>query len=303
MRILTIRTAMMLAGTGLLAGCGFISGPGPAVGGDRPQAVRVSGVPFHAQAGLHCGPAAMASLLGWTGLDITPASLEGRFYGDMADPRPTLVDTARHFGRLAYPIAGQERLDRELAAGHPVLILENLGVAREPLWNCPVAVGYEGSGDTVLVHAGDQAAKPISTRLLDRLWSDSDQWGLVVLRPGEMPATASESDMVAAAKGLEKAGHYWEAVLSYDTVLSQWPNDTEAQMGLGASLYLLGDLHGAADAYRAAAASARDPHDALAALDQVLAEMAHTTANGPHRPAVVVSPLGTAREISAKGVN
>ena len=96
---------------------------------------------------------------------------------------------------------------------------------------------------------------------------------MVVLRPGEMPATARQTDMVTAAHGLETAGRHWEAVLAYDSVLSRWPNDAAAQMGLGASLHLLGDLHGAADAYRAAAAESRDPAPALEALGRVVAEI------------------------------
>jgi len=151
--------------------------------------------------------------------------------------------------------------------------LENLGVAADPLWNCTVAIGYEGGGARFLVNGGDEPAKQMSKGLLERLWAETNYWGMVVLRPGEMPATARQTDMVAAAHGLESAGRHWEAVLAYDAVLSRWPNDATAQMGLGSSLQLLGDLHGAADAFRAAAAESRDPAPALEALSHVAAEI------------------------------
>jgi len=265
----------------------------------RPPEALASGVPFHPQAGFRCGPAAMASMLGWSGIAVAPEALEGRFYGDSPDPRTRLEETAATYGRLAYPVAGTEQMLTELAAGHPVLILENLGVASQPLWNCTVAVGYQDGGAIVLVNSGAQSARPKPRRLLERLWAETDDWGLVVLRPGEMPATASEAGMVAASRGLAQAGRTWEAVLAFDAVLSQWPNDADALMGLGAGLYLLGDARGAADAYRSAATAAKDPAPALDALAHVQAELNRAghddLASVPHR-ALPKTPL----EISDK---
>lgn len=254
---------------GLLAGCTLVE---PGQDGSGLSRTRVAGVPFHPQEGFRCGPAAMASVLGWSGMEVAPAALEGQFYA-VKDPRAALVETARRYGRLAYPISGTQAMMAELAAGHPVLVLQNLGVSREPLWNCQVAVGFDRQAGKVWVHSGDQPAKSMSLGLFERLWTESEQWGLVVLRPGDLPASVREEDYVRAAKGMEQAGRYWEAVLSYDTALSQWPRNSDAMMGLASSLYLLGDPRGAADAYRAAAASARDPRPALDALSHLLSEL------------------------------
>lgn len=242
------------------AGCA----QGPDTGGTR-----VAQVPFYPQQGFRCGPEPLAAMLEWTGMAVTPAALLPAFSGRGADPRSTLTDTARRFGRLAYPITGFPALKAELAAGHPVLVVENLGVAGKPLWNCVVAVGYDDGAEQILVNSGTEPGKRISFRLFERLWSDSDQWGLVVLNPGDLPAAARQREYLAAAKGLEKAGRAWEAVLSYDTALAKWPNDGEAMMGLASSLHSLGDAKGAADAYRAAAGLLRDPRPALDALAQV----------------------------------
>ncbi|MGE5503694.1 MAG: PA2778 family cysteine peptidase [Actinomycetota bacterium] len=255
-------------GFGLLTGCAMHNTADAAGTVSR---ATVAGVPFHPQDGHRCGPAGMAMMLGWSGVTVTPAALEGQFYGDVADPRPRLVDAARRYGRFAYPVAGIDALAAELQAGHPVLILENLGVASRPIWDCVVATGIDG--DTVQLNAGTTVGKTMPLHLLDRLWADSDNWGLVVVRAGEMPATAAERPFVEAARGLEKAGRYWEAVLAYDTALSQWPADGDALMGLGSSLYLLGDARGAADSFQAAAGVAKDPKPALEALAHVLAEL------------------------------
>jgi hypothetical protein len=274
-----MRALVAILSAGLLAGCTLVpealDDPTADLAPGRPEAVRLSGVPFHPQKGFHCGPASLASLLQWTGVEVTPEQLEGRFFGEPADLRPDLMATVRGFGRFAYPVTGAEALRAEIAAGHPVLILENLGVAKEPLWNCPVAVGFADGGARILVHGGDDPDKVLSRGLLERLWSDTDQWAMVVLRPGDLPATAQAETMVAAADGLQKVGRYWEAVMAYDAILSQWPGDASALMGLGASLYMLGDTTGAAQAYNAAMAAGA-PSGARVALAVVQAEMAKT---------------------------
>lgn len=254
----------------LVAGC---SGTWPSLTGasDSSDNVRVAGVPFFPQEGFRCGPAAMAMVLNWSGLEVKPAALDGKLSAT-ADPRRTLAESASHYGRLAYPVTGTAAMLSELAAGHPVLVVQNLGVESRPLWNCVVAIGYDRPHEQVLLHSGEQAGKRVSLRLFERLWADSGQWGLVVLKPGDLPAAARQTDYVKAAYNLRRAGRYWEAVQAYDAALATWPADADTLMGLGASLYLLGDKHGAADAYRTALLWAPDPTPVRAALEQIAAE-------------------------------
>lgn len=254
---------------------------------DEAERIRVADVPFYPQEGFSCGPAALAMVLNWSGLDIRPATLSGQL-ASAADPRKALTESANRYGRLAYPVAGTAGMVSELAAGRPVLVLQNLGVESQPLWNCVVAIGFDRPQGQVLVHGGTQAGKAMPLRLFERLWSDAGQWGLVVLKPGELPAAASQPDYIKSASALERAGRYWDAVVAYDAALATWPTDVESLMGLGSSLYLLGDILGAADAYRAASQSAIDPSPAQAALDQIAAELADAQAAIPRpqaRPA------------------
>lgn len=258
-------------GAGLMAGC---SGDWPVMStaGAGSERIRVANVPFFPQEGFRCGPAAMTTVLNWSGLEIKPAALENAT-AVAGDPRQSLADIASRHGRLAYPIAGTAAMLTELAAGHPVLVVQNLGVDSQPLWNCVVAVGYDRPQEQVVVHSGQHASKRMSLRLFERLWSDSGQWGLVVLKPGDLPAAASQPDYLRAAYSLRRAGRYWESVQAYDAALASWPADTEALMGLGASLYLLGDARGAAEAYRTAVLTAADPLPAQAALEQIAATL------------------------------
>lgn len=280
---------------GILAGCAT----GLPGGSDDTGRIRISGIPFHSQEGFRCGPASMAMMLAWAGVDITPAKLENQFARDQRDPRVNLIDSARRFGRIAYPIVGMESLAKELKAGHPVLVLENLGVASQPMWNCPVAIGLDPAAQRVVLNAGGEAGKSISYRLMERLWADNAFWGLVVLRPDELPATVAEQSYVEAVRGLERAGRYWEAVRAYDTALSLWPGNVDATMGVGTSLYLLGDPQGAVEAFRTAAAMAPDPKPALEALAHVLNEMGQNEeALATARKAVTITAPAPAGQVA-----
>ena len=235
--------------------------------------VSVANIPFHPQKGFGCGAPAMASALAGAGMIITPESLAERFTGETGDPRPVLIDTARHYGQFAAPIHGMESLREELEAGHPVLIVENLGVAHKPLWNCAIAIGTQDNGTKIVVHEGEQQSKAINKSTLDLMWMETDNWGLVIMPPGELPATSGKTDVMEAANGLAQSGHYGESIKVFNAILAKWPSDPDARMGLGTCLYLSGDLRGAANSYRLAAAFSPNPRPSLAALDHVNAEM------------------------------
>ena len=92
----------------------------------------------------------------------------------------------------------------------------------------------------------------MSFKTFDRTWARSEYWGLIVLKPSQLPAIASEKDYLTAVFGLEKSRQYQAAAEGYQTALTRWPRSLIAFMGLGNSLYALGDLSGAENAFRMA---------------------------------------------------
>lgn len=274
-----MRMLKILLCSGMLAAC-TAEGPKHSASFALPGSTRVSGVPFHPQDGYGCGPSSLAMVLGWTGLDIRPQNLRTRL-DEQGDPRPALARTAIFYGRLAYPIAGMRSLLAELESGHPVLIVQNLGIESRPIWNCSVAIGLDRARDALILNTGNQASKRVGARTFERLWAETDQWGLVVLKPGDVPGGANLGGYLSAARALEQAGRYWEAVLAYDAALATWPDNSDTFMGLGTSLYRLGDPRGAADAYRTAAMLAGDPTSARAALARLSSEQASLEAALP----------------------
>ncbi|MFA7455795.1 MAG: PA2778 family cysteine peptidase [Desulfobulbaceae bacterium] len=255
-----------------LAGCGASLTGTPAwrAGHER---VLIDTVPFFAQEEYQCGPAALAMLLAWSGVDISPDQLTPMVYSPSLEGslQPAMVAAARRHGRIAHTLHGPENLMVELEAGHPVLVLQNLGLSWFPRWHYAVVTGYDRGSDSFYLHSGVQAMQEFSARLFARTWARSGYWGLLVLPPGRLPATATEKSFSSAAAGLERTGRLQAAIEAYEAALRRWPTSFVLRMGLGNSLYALGDMEGAEKAFRGASVLRPDNGEALNNLAVVLA--------------------------------
>jgi tetratricopeptide (TPR) repeat protein len=239
----------------LLSGCAIFPR------GDWPQGLEgvsprseIATVPFYPQDEYQCGPAALAMALAWSGLEVQPAELTDKVYTAslQGSLQPAMIAGARRSGRLAYVITGTDALIREIAAGHPVIVLQNLGLSWAPLWHYAVVIGYDIPADEIVLHTGLHARERTSMGVFQATWARAEGWGLLVLNPGDLPATAGEFDTVEAALGLEKARQPAAAVACYRALLSRWPQNLPAMMGLGNSYYALGDLKNSESTFRRA---------------------------------------------------
>lgn len=249
----------------ILSGCAvWQRGDWPQDLAGTPPQREIASVPFFPQDEYQCGPAALAMVLAWSGLDVKPAELTEKVYTAslQGSLQPAMIAGARRSGRLAYVISGTEALIREIAAGHPVIVLQNLGLSWIPVWHYAVAVGYDTPRDEVMLHSGLDARQRLSMPVFQNTWARAGDWGLLVLPPGELPATATEGRFVEAVLGLEKAKQPAAAVQGYRAALNHWPQNLPAVMGLGNSYYALGDLKNSEAAFRQATES--HPHEGAA---------------------------------------
>ena len=212
-----------------------------------PAQFELNTVPFYPQEKYQCGPASLAMTLGWSGLQITPDALTPQVYTPSlkGSLQPAIVAAARRQGRIAYEIAGADALLREIAAGHPVIVLQNLGLSWIPVWHYAVVIGYDLNAEVIILHSGITNQKITPLRTFENTWNRSKYWGLVVLPPNRLPATAEESAYVKAVVGLEKARQWTAAIVAYKTALIRWPQSLPAHIGLSNSYYALGDLKSA----------------------------------------------------------
>ena len=211
-------------------------------------------VPFYPQEAYQCGPASLAMTLTWSGIQVDPEAITPEVFTPSlkGSLQSAMISTARRRGRVAYPISGAEAMLEEVAAGHPVIILQNLGLSWYPVWHYAVVVGYDLELGIVLLHSGVISQKRLSQRVFNNTWARGDYWGLLVLPPSRLPATATEHNYVSAVLGLEKAQQWLAAIEGYNTALARWPDSLSARMGLGNSYYALGDLVSAEAAFREA---------------------------------------------------
>ena len=215
--------------------------------------VLLTAVPFHPQAERDdCGPAALAMMLGWSGIDTDPAILAPIVYtpGREGTLQSDIIQASRRAGRLALPVTSLQDLLAELDAGNPVLVLQNLGLARWPLWHYAVAIGYDLDEATLLLHSGREARHVMGFQAFEASWQSSEHWALTITRPDRLPETLDPKDGLEAANGLEQAGRHEAAAMAYGALLDRWPDNLPALMGFGNARYTAGQIEIARKTFR-----------------------------------------------------
>jgi tetratricopeptide (TPR) repeat protein len=216
------------------------------------RTLELHSVPFHPQERFQCGPAALATVLGAAGVRVTPAELVDEVWipdrqGALATE---LAAAARRRGRLAYRIDPRPgALLGELEAGHPVLVMQNLGVSWFPRWHFAVVIGFDPEARTVILRSGTERRRLTPLATFDATWARADRWGLVLPEPGSLPANPDRERLLEAAAALERAGHADVAHGVYARWLESHPSDPAARFGLAVTATALGRPELAAQAY------------------------------------------------------
>ena len=239
-----------------------------------PPRAEVAGVPFYPQEEYYCGPAALAMVLTWSGRPVTQEQAAAQVYtpGREGTLRSDMVAAARRNDRLAVPVSELRDLTAELAAGHPVVVFQNLGLGWFPVWHYAVAIGYDLDAGELILHSGLDARRAMPLGTFERTWARGDHWGLVVLPPEQLPAAANEMAVLRAATGLEQAGRSSAAAAAYAAIAERWPDSVEGWIGLGNAAYAAGQLDQAEDAFRTALRRHPDSAAAWNNLAHVLGE-------------------------------
>lgn len=225
------------------------------VAADVASRVELSAVPFHPQEDFHCGPASLATLMNWQGEGVQPAELASRVYleGRQGSLQAEMLAGARREGLLPYVHPPRfSSLVKQLDAGHPVLVLKNLGFESYPIWHYAVVIGYDLEAEKVVLRSGTTERKLLSFRRFERRWRGGGYWAVTLHRPGEFPADADETAYVKASAGLERAGMLRAAETAYRAAAERWPDSMTAWLGLGNVRYRQQRYREAEAAYRAA---------------------------------------------------
>ena len=220
--------------------------------GNLPPCFELRTVPFFSQKAYQCGPASLATALNWSGLSVSPEELTDEVFTPLrkGSLQTALISAARRHGRIAYVSTEMDVILSEVAAGHPVIILQNLGLSWYPVWHYSVVVGYNIPKKIFILRSGHTARKIMASRVFENTWARSHYWGLLILRPDQLPAMAKKDLFLEAVLGLEKARQFRAAIHGYKTALTRWPQNLTAFMGIGNCHYALGELKDAESIFR-----------------------------------------------------
>jgi tetratricopeptide (TPR) repeat protein len=265
--------AAALLASSALSGCASWTGPQTTAlrtqppSGLAPQ-VELGAVPFIAQTPLHCGPASLAMVLRYIGRDVsTDALAEAVFLPARGGTlQAEMLAGARRHDALPLRLPPSlESLLRELQAGHPVVVLQNLGLAIAPLWHYAVVIGFDVAREELVLRSGLVERETMSWRTFEHTWARAGHWAMVVLPPGRLATSADERATLDAALAFERVAPAASASRVYQSLLARWPDDLVAAIGLGNARAASGDRAGAIAAFEAAAAR----HDSAAAWNNL----------------------------------
>lgn len=245
-----------------------------------PDRAELAAVPYFAQEAYQCGPAALAMAFGAAGATATPEQLAPQVYlpGRQGSLQVELQAATRRHGLLAYTLAPRlDALLQEVAAGNPVIVLQNLGLGWYPVWHYAVVVGYDLPQRELILRSGPERRQRLPLRTFERTWQRGDRWALLALPPTRLPATAERERYLAAALALEQTGPAAAAAGAYRTALTRWPTDLTALFGAGNAAFAAGDLEGAEQAFRRATVAHPDTAPAFNNLAHVLAQRGRLT--------------------------
>ncbi len=263
----------------LLSGCASMAPQTYALKNHPPsglpaRAERVD-VSFFPQKAYQCGPAALATVLTDAGVPIPTDALVEEVYlpGRRGSLQVEMLAATRRHGVVAYELTPSlTDLLAEVAAGNPVVVLENFGVPIYPLWHYAVVVGYDIDAGRIILRSGLKRRESMPFVLFERLWSHAGYWAMLALPPSRLPATATEPRYLSAALALEKSGQLQIAKRAYTTLLTRWPRSLGGLMGLGNTTYALGEIGEAEQAFRKATLDHEGSAAAFNNLAQALAD-------------------------------
>jgi len=238
-----------------------------------PEKTELRAVPFFPQEEYQCGPAALATVLAASTVTVTPEDLVPQVYlpERKGSLQVEMLAAARRHGRVSYQLAPRlEDLLRELAAGNPVIVLQNLGLSDG--WHYAVAVGYDYDAGMLILRSGTTERDLMPFTAHEVVWKRSNYWAMVALPPDRIAATAEESRWLSAVAAMERTGDAANARLAYGTFLKRWPENLSAAIGLANSNYALGALTEAERVLREAMKRAPDSVIVLNNLAQTLSD-------------------------------
>ena len=215
--------------------------------------VELDSVPFFPQRDYQCGPAALATVLKFQGVSVSPDDLVSKVYlpARKGSLQIEMIATGRNQGLLAYKIEPSlVNLLKEINQGNPVLVFQNMLSIFWPQWHYAVVVGYDVKAEEIILRSGTERRYHMSFAAFERTWQRARHWAYVFVRPGIIPATATPLTYTRAVHDLDNSGFSDLALLAYRQSADRWPDHSVVLMSLGNAEYTAQNYDKAEQAFR-----------------------------------------------------
>ena len=159
-----------------------------------PERTELQEVPFFPHAAHRGAPAALAELLVLQGMATTPQLLTQQLRLPEQQSRlpENMKSLVNQQGLLLLPLrANLPALLSQLAAGHPVLVRFNRGVAGAVDSHYAVLVGYQRPEQRLIFRSGSARRLYMSFSDFLAAWAEEGHWAALVLSPEQLPPSAA----------------------------------------------------------------------------------------------------------------
>ncbi len=199
-----------------------------------PQTVELKKVSFFPQEDYQCGPAALATVLSYTGVPVTPEPLVNQVFlpARLGSLQIEMLAAPRRYGRVSMQLAPRYAdLLREVAAGNPVIVLQDVGLMFTQ-WHYAVVNGFDYPSGTLYLRSGTRPREESPFTAFERTWIKGGYWAMVITPPDRIPVTATEDSWLAAVLAMSRSGGADAVAKAYTAALERWPDNLPAAIGL-----------------------------------------------------------------------
>lgn len=141
----------------------------------------IMGVPFFKQDAHQCGPAAMASVLNYRGIKVSPEEIVKAIYSEGAAGTLDfdMVLYAGKKGRKAENYRGTLKdLQKNIDSNNPLIVLVDYGFLNYRRDHYVVVLGYDDNN--IYVNSGTEPIVAISNGKFMRIWKKANFWTLLI---------------------------------------------------------------------------------------------------------------------------
>ncbi len=141
----------------------------------------IEGIPFFKQDAHQCGPAAMASVLNYRGIDVSPEEIIKAIYskGALGTLDFDMVLYAERRGLKADKYRGTlENLQQNIDLSNPLIALVDYGFLNYRRDHFMVVLGYDENH--IYVNSGTEPFVAVSNDEFIRIWKRTNFWTLLI---------------------------------------------------------------------------------------------------------------------------